>query len=204
MLFKLRDLERIADGTLTLAFRRWKRGAVRPGSRLRTAVGIVAIDTVEEITEAQVTAQDLRSAGYASPDDLWKDLARHADGQLYRIGLRMAGPDPRVALRERSDLDAEQTAEIQRRLAGIDKAARRGPWTHDLLRLIHELPATAAAELAERLGRDTQALKRDVRKLKELGLTESLDVGYRLSARGEAVVRGWAKRAADDVPDSTA
>jgi hypothetical protein len=27
-----------------------------------------------------------------------------------------------------------------------------------------------------------------VRKLKELGLTESLEVGYRLSARGRAVV----------------
>ena len=31
--------------------------------------------------------------------------------------------------------------------------------------------------------------KTDVRKLKELGLTESLEVGYRLSPRGEAVLR---------------
>jgi hypothetical protein len=29
-----------------------------------------------------------------------------------------------------------------------------------------------------------------VRKLKELGLTESLPVGYRLSPRGEAYLRG--------------
>ena len=28
--------------------------------------------------------------------------------------------------------------------------------------------------------------KRDVRKLKELGLTESLEIGYRLSPRGVA------------------
>jgi hypothetical protein len=30
--------------------------------------------------------------------------------------------------------------------------------------------------------------KADVRKLKELGLTESLEVGYRLSPRGRAVL----------------
>ena len=33
---------------------------------------------------------------------------------------------------------------------------------------------------------DTQPFKRDVRKLKALGLTESLEVGYRLSPRGRA------------------
>jgi hypothetical protein len=33
------------------------------------------------------------------------------------------------------------------------------------------------------------AFKLNVRKLKELGLTESLDIGYRLSPRGEAVMR---------------
>ena len=32
--------------------------------------------------------------------------------------------------------------------------------------------------------------KRNVRKLKELGLTESLEVGYRLSPRGEAYRQG--------------
>jgi hypothetical protein len=45
-----------------------------------------------------------------------------------------------------------------------------------------------APELAAELGRDTPSFKRDVRKLKELGLTESLDIGYRLSPRGVAVV----------------
>jgi predicted DNA-binding transcriptional regulator YafY len=43
-----------------------------------------------------------------------------------------------------------------------------------------------AAELAAELGLETQPFKRDVRKLKELGLTESLEVGYRLSPRGAA------------------
>jgi hypothetical protein len=49
-------------------------------------------------------------------------------------------------------------------------------------------PATLAADLAAELGRETQPFKADVRRLKELGLTESLEVGYRLSPRGDAVL----------------
>jgi predicted transcriptional regulator len=45
-----------------------------------------------------------------------------------------------------------------------------------------------STELAKALGAERFAFKQDVRKLKELGLTESLEVGYRLSPRGEAVV----------------
>jgi Mn-dependent DtxR family transcriptional regulator len=46
-----------------------------------------------------------------------------------------------------------------------------------------------AADLAKHLGRDRKSFKTDVRKLKELGLTESLEVGYRLSPRGRAWLR---------------
>jgi hypothetical protein len=56
------------------------------------------------------------------------------------------------------------------------------------LDLIDRNPERRAPDLAARLGRQTAEFKRDVRKLKELGLTESLDIGYRLSPRGEAVV----------------
>ena len=43
-----------------------------------------------------------------------------------------------------------------------------------------------APDLAASLGRETLPVKRDVRKLKELSLTESLEVGYRLAPRGRA------------------
>jgi hypothetical protein len=43
-----------------------------------------------------------------------------------------------------------------------------------------------APDLAASLGRETLPFERDVRKLKELGLTESLEVRYRLSPRGRA------------------
>ena len=43
--------------------------------------------------------------------------------------------------------------------------------------------------LARHAQQDRPAFKINVRKLKEMGLTESLDTGYRLSPRGEALLR---------------
>jgi DNA-binding IclR family transcriptional regulator len=66
---------------------------------------------------------------------------------------------------------------------------RREPWTRQVLELIRDRPETLAADLAASLRMEKAPFKRDVRKLKELGLTESLPVGYRLSPRGLAYLR---------------
>jgi hypothetical protein len=55
-----------------------------------------------------------------------------------------------------------------------------------VLDVIKRRPATRAPDLAESFDRETQPFKTDVRKLKNLGLTLSLPVGYQLSPRGEA------------------
>ena len=47
-----------------------------------------------------------------------------------------------------------------------------------------------STELARDVGEERQAYKLRVRRLKALGLTESLEVGYRLSPRGRAYLRG--------------
>ena len=95
-----------------------------------------------------------------------------------------------MALRSRAKLNAEERAELTKRLDRLDRASRTGPWTATVLDLIAGNPGTRAPDLAAGLGRETLPFKRDVRKLKELGLTESLPVGYRLSPRGEAYLRG--------------
>ncbi len=60
-----------------------------------------------------------------------------------------------------------------------------------MLELIAAHPAVRAGDLRRRPGRDElQDFKLDVRKLKALGLTISLGVGYRLSPRGEAYRAG--------------
>jgi hypothetical protein len=75
---------------------------------------------------------------------------------------------------------------LDARLDRMDAARSGGPWTRQLLRLIAERPWVRAPDLAASLARETLSFKRDVRKLKELGLTHSLPVGYEISPRGRA------------------
>ena len=180
-------LRAIADGTVTQAFQRWDAPRVRPGGTQRTAVGVVSFDTVDRIERDALTEEDARTSGFASVDDLLAMLDRKPVGEVYRVRLHLAGPDPRLALRE-SVPDGAQLADITQRLERLDRAGHHGPWTHDVLRAIGAGEGIRAVELAARFGRETMPFKLDVRKLKELGLTESLRPGYRLSPRGRAVL----------------
>jgi hypothetical protein len=185
VLFRQQFWDGLADGSVTLAFRRWKRPTVKTGGRQTTPVGVLAIDDVREIDEREITGADARRSGFAGREELMAELAGR-EGRLYRIEFHLAGEDPRVALRERSDLTADDVAEIERRLARLDRASTHGPWTDAVLRLIDSRPGVRAGDLADSLGRERLPFKADVRKLKALGLTESLEVGYRLSPRGRA------------------
>lgn len=185
VLIRRETLHAIAAGTVTLAFRRWDRPRVRVGGTQRTAIGVVEFTAVEPVAASRLTAADARAAGF--PTLVALRTAQTGDGQLYRITLRLAGPDPRVELRSRAELTPGERAEIAARLERLD---RSGPWTATVLDLIADNPGVRAPDLAAGLGRETLPFKRDVRKLKELGLTESLEVGYRLSPRGESFRAG--------------
>ncbi len=184
MLFPVAVRRRIADGEVTVAFRRWKHPTVRAGGTLRTAVGVLAIDSVERIAARDIRTADVRAAGFASRAELLRSLA--PTGTLHRVAFHLAGPDPRLALRERASLDAAERAQLTARLAAMDRRSARGPWTAWVLDAIAERPGTRAPDLAADLGWETKPFKANVRRLKELGLTESLEVGYRLSPRGRA------------------
>jgi hypothetical protein len=187
MQFRPADLAAIASGEVTVAFRRWKRPRVRRGGKQLTAVGLIAFDAVERVDE--ITPEDARRAGHADAEGAW-EMLRRREGDLYRIELRLAGPDPRIALREDAALSAAEREDIAARLARLDRASTHGPWTEATLRAIAAAPGTRAADLAAGLGRERLPFKADVRKLKALGLTESLEVGYRLSPRGRAYLEG--------------
>ena len=177
------------DGRVDLAFRRWEWARVRPGSRLRTAVGVLEVDKVEVVERASLGEDDARRAGFESLEGLLAMLDERGRGEIHRIDLRYAGADPRVELRAKADLSESELAEIARKLERLDEASRHGPWTRSVLELIANKPEVRAEELAAELGREKLPFKRDVRKLKELGLTESLSPGYRLSPRGNAVLK---------------
>lgn len=191
MLFKQQVLGGIASGQIDLAFRSWRRPTVKVGTRLRTAVGVVEIDAMDPVDRADISDIDAHRAGFASRDALLRSLdvgdpQATRDRVVYRIGVHLAGPDPRAMLRERADLSADDVTELRARLRRLDNASTHGPWTMAILQLISDRPATRAADLAARVGLPKHRFKTDVRKLKELGLTESLDIGYRLSPRGHA------------------
>jgi hypothetical protein len=181
-------LDAIAAGTVTLAFRRWDRPRVRVGGTQRTPVGVLEFTAVDPVDEADLTEADARAAGFPDLHALLR--AQEGEGQLYRVALRLAGPDPRVALRDERRLTPAERAEIDARLVRMDRASAHGPWTAAVLELIAQNPGVRAPDLAARVGRETLPFKRDVRKLEELGLTESLQVGYRLSPRGRAYRAG--------------
>jgi hypothetical protein len=187
MLLNRRTLDGIAAGEIDLAFRRWKRPTVRTGGTLRTSAGLLGIDAVEPIAQRQIDRKQARRAGFCSRRELIESL--RPEGRLFRIRLHRIGDDPRVGLRRRLAVTRPERADLDARLARMD-SARGEPWTHRVLELIRDRPETLAADLAASLGMEKAPFKRDVRKLKELGLTESLPVGYRLSPRGRTYLGG--------------
>jgi len=187
VLLDARTLEGIREGRIRLQFRRWRRPTVRAGGTLLTAMGQLAIDEVDAVDWNDVTEAEARSAGFQGRSELLEALGAR-EGTLYRVSLRPVGPDPRIELRARLPTDEELT-EIEARLDRWDRASPVGPWTRTALALIAERPAVLAASLAKAAGQDRDRFKTNVRKLKGLGLTESLEVGYRLSPRGVEVHR---------------
>ncbi|MBJ3784040.1 ASCH domain-containing protein [Devosia sediminis] len=182
MLISADDFEAIASGRVDTAFRRWVRPTVKAGGTLTTEAGVLAIDAVDVIALDAVTPEDLARAGFDARDTL-DDMLGDRKGSLYRIRLHYVGEDPRLALRENAELSDADAREIAETLARMDGS---NPWVHRTLVLIGERPGDPAQALAETLGLDKVKFKGNVRRLKSLGLTESLDIGYRLSPRGRA------------------
>jgi hypothetical protein len=187
VLFAKRFWAGLADGSITVAFRRWDRPRVIAGRSYRAAGQILDVHSIVEVDEASISDADAISAGYPTATALRSDLRGDDQRRLYRIEFRRSErADPRAVLAADAELDDAQMVEIDRRLDRLDRASRHGPWTQETLRLVADHPARRAGDLADMVGRERAPFKLDVRKLKNLGLTESLEVGYRLSPRGKA------------------
>ena len=170
MLFPSEDWPRIADGSLTVAYRRWRRPQVVAGRRYRTPAGFIVVDAVDQLREVEL------------PEDV--EVRGDPELPITRVRFHHVDEsDPRAELAADTEVDVEA---LTARLHRMDARSPHGPWTRPTLRLIAQHPARRAGDLADLLGRERDDWKRDVRKLKELGLTISLEVGYRLSPRGEA------------------
>ncbi len=187
MLFHQRFWAGITDGSITVTFRRWKKPQVIAGRPYRTPAGRIHVEAIDEVDPAVITHPEARRAGFTDADHLRSELRGTGDLPTYRIEFHLIDePDPREVLASSDDLSPDDLAELRTRLDRLDRASKHGPWTRETLAIIAARPGVRAGDLADDVGRERAPFKLDVRKLKALGLTHSLEVGYRLSPRGEA------------------
>ena len=197
MLIKLEVLEAIKSGEIDLQFRRWKRRSVKPGGTLKTRVGVLSIGEITPIEPQDVTDTDAKRAGFADVPDFLAWLDTMKPGTLDRIEVAYLGEDPRIALRNNADLSGDELTELAGKLDKTDQRRGEPDWSRHAMQLVKDNPGRLAEELAHEMGMEKKPFKIRIRALKALGLTESLEIGYRLSPRGERLHRFRMEKADD-------
>jgi hypothetical protein len=74
VLFSQWSWEGIADGSITVTFRRWKRPQAVTGNVYRTPAGRIEALAVDVVGPEDVTDDDARASGYPSAAALLEDL----------------------------------------------------------------------------------------------------------------------------------
>lgn len=190
MLFSRRFHQPIARGEVTRTIRRWRRPQARPGGRYRLErAGSIEVDAIAPIEDRDLSEADARASGFESLEALRTAIPARGDASLFRIDFHYVGqiPDPRTALAVDVSLDDDELAAIAARLEKMDARSGR-TWVRQTLDQIEAHPATVSHQLAAAIGFETPPFKANVRKLRALGLTISLERGYELSPRGRAVL----------------
>ncbi|MCF2442320.1 hypothetical protein L0657_00025 [Dyadobacter sp. CY345] len=189
MLFKQKHLEGIKAGTISVAFRKWKKLTANAGSLIKTSVGVIKIISVKDISLNEITDTEAKKAGFATAQALINLLESQKEGLIYKIEVAFDSEDPRIELRENVTLEEEEFETLKATLENLDKFSKVGKWTTKTLQVIQENPKMKAADLAVKAKKEKEWLKLNIRKLKGLGLTISHEPGYTLSPRGEEYLR---------------
>ncbi len=192
MMFQRRFHERIERGEITCSVRIWQRPRVKAGGHYRLGPGRIRVTGIHELALDDLTPALARRSGFASLADLLK-TARHGAGErVFLVDFRYLPPErcahEAARLPHDDSLMADDVADLLQRLDRMDSRAASGPWVWRTLELIAANPGQRALDLAAELKRERDDFKRDVRKLKKLGLTQSLETGYRISPRGRALL----------------
>ena len=189
LLFQKRFHAGIVSGAVRLTFRLWGKPHVKVGGRYRVhPIGVVEVNAVEAVTLREVSEADAREGGFESRAELLAYMAPVAkkpledNTPLFRVGFVHGGDGDRVPIALETELSADALHELEARLGRLE---RDGKWVRKVLQLIGKHPRVAASQLARKLKRETEPFKIDVRKLKKLGLTQSFEVGYEVSPRGQ-------------------
>lgn len=189
MLFKEAHLKGIRAGAVTLAFRRWAKSAVKKGSLQKTSIGLVRIVDISEVEEYAISDRDAMHAGFEDRGALMDSLPENPDGRIFKLEVSYHSEDPRIMLRERDALTVDAFADLNKRLARLDNNPTHSNWTSKVLNAIALHPRLRAVDLAGITGYEKEWLKLNIRKLKNLGLTISHEVGYEISPLGYAYLK---------------
>jgi hypothetical protein len=177
------DASRVLAGEITVTWRLWKYAHVKAGRVYGLGTGSIEVEDVRAVRAAEVSDADARDVWLPDAASLIELASSHTgrevtpDTILYRVQFRYR---PQPVERPRLSIP-----EIAQRLDRLDASSPVGPWTVAILRLIEENPGRVARKLAVELSLPTVYFKTNVRKLKALGLTVSLPVGYELSEVGQ-------------------
>jgi hypothetical protein len=187
MLFKDAQLDGIRSGAITRSFRFWKQPRVRVGGVYRIRPDLAIRVTHVALWTKRPSAADAVRAGFRDVRALETALGPGRGQSLYLVKFEWCDvpQDSRTRLAHSVASD-ESTKGLHKRLADLDRRRADGPWTHAVLDLIERFPGRRAGDLAAMLGWPTADFKQRVRRLKSLGLTLSLEVGYRLSPLGSS------------------
>src|SRR5687768_8437225 len=146
MIFKLRHLEGIKAGEITVAFRKWKKPSVRKGSRIKTEMAVVEISDISEVSSTDITDSDAVDAGFNSLKSLLETLNAIDEGNIYKIKVHYVAEDPRIALRENTALSETDFELLKRKLERLDNYSKEGKWTIAVLEAIRDNPKLRAAD----------------------------------------------------------
>jgi hypothetical protein len=190
MLFTREFKEGIRAGRITRTYRNWKRPQAKEGGRYNLAPdGVIEVERLRRVPIDRVTNADARKAGFSDRQALSEFLACDT---AWEVTFRFLGSG-RVREPDRTRIDGDELDSLLTRLAAMDARAQ-APWTREVLALIRTHPGRRAGDLAPMVGLETPRFKTLVRRLTGLGLTLSLETGYRLSPRGEQVLAAVANR----------
>jgi hypothetical protein len=185
MLFTREFKEGIRTGRVTRTYRTWKRPQAKVGGQYNLAPdGVILVTRMSLIAPESITDEDATAAGY--PDAAALRTVLEAPGEpVHLVEFTYLGSGL-VGQPDQGRLEATELEAIRSKLIRMDARASSA-WTRDVLEILALHPGRRAGDLAPQLGWDTPTFKRQVRKLKALGLTVSLETGYELSERGRQI-----------------
>ncbi len=179
--------EKVRAGEVTCSIRSWRRPQARVGGRYNLhPEGAIEVTAVTQLPLSRVSATSVRASGFPDRTALRQFLGVEGDPLVYQVDFRYLG-GALVKVPDSSPLSNDDLLALLGKLAAMD-ARSSTPWTTAVLATLDSRPGTRAADLAPGFGWETAVFKSQVRRLKALGLTISLETGYELSPRGRQVL----------------